>query len=102
MSGDWQKSLMTGPKMALCASTKYNRAAGMYRNMQLCLVQFPFSRVSYCASTKHNSAVSQRMSSRAVHMCEPSILSRARGGAGGDTEGDDDAAWGALGTKHLG
>ncbi len=46
------------------------------------LVRFPFSRVSYFASTKHNSAVSQRMSPHAVHMCVPSILSR--GGAGGE------------------
>ena len=49
------------------------------------LVQVPCSRVSYFSSMKHNSAMSQRMSA-----------SRPRGGAVGDTEDDNGAAWGAV------
>ena len=49
------------------------------------LVQVPCSRVSYFSSMKHNSAMSQRMSA-----------SRPRGGAVGETEDDNGAAWGAV------
>ncbi len=64
------------------------------------LVEFPFSRVPYFASTKDSSAMSQRRNSAGAHPSS-SILWRARGGAGGETEGDDCVAWGTLETTHL-